>query len=178
MRPQLHVLFIGKHNNIRSVLAETLLHNKINKARLGKQFTCSSCGTDSLASTPPPKDMQVFAKKHGYDMSGKLSSMLTKQMIESADIVFTIDRPTQDYVAKKYKLQKHKIFLLKQFDIEDTLTDLDIRDISENHEPADIMEVYGKLKKEINRIFEKLAAISNKKVIMAKEYNRRKIEAE
>ena len=159
------------------MFAEAILHQKIGRAGLMKQFTCSSAGTDALTQAPPPKDIQVFMRKHGYDISGKISHMVTKQMIESADIVFGLDRTVHDYLQKKYKLQKGKIFLLRQFDLPDPTNDPDIRDISENHDAADILETYGNVKREINRIFEKLSLISNKKVAMAKEYNKRKLEA-
>jgi protein-tyrosine-phosphatase len=173
MRPMLHVLFVGKNNAIRSVLAEAILHKKIVKAALVKQFTCSSTGTDALANAPAPKDIQVFAKRQGYDLAGKRSTMVTKQSIESADIVFTLDEETLHYLHKKYALFKKKIFALKQFDISEEVRYVNILEPENPHDAAEILELYGELKKEIVRIFKKLSDISFKKVKMAEEYNKK-----
>ena len=96
------ILFVCTDNNGRSVIAEYSLKQYLERNNI-KGISVSSCGTDA------DTDLTGFSFAHfdelkelGMDVDDHRRTQLTKEMIDSADIVIVFDLKQQDYLKENY----------------------------------------------------------------------------
>ena len=89
---------------------------------VGNERPCriASAGLDTVPRQPVSELTIAAMKEVGLDISNSRSSMLTPQMIESADYVFCMTSRHVQQAVREFPEAEDKIFLLREFD--DSLT--------------------------------------------------------
>ncbi|HEX9729848.1 MAG TPA: low molecular weight protein arginine phosphatase [Gemmatimonadales bacterium] len=86
-----HVLFVCTGNICRSPLAEVLLRRELD-ARNIEGITASSAGTGAWDGAPASEGAYLVALEHGLDLSAHRARLLTRDLVQRADLVFTMAR--------------------------------------------------------------------------------------
>jgi protein-tyrosine-phosphatase len=109
-----NVLFVCTGNLCRSPLAAGILRIQLTKRRTPHILVSSAGIMASEGREAEPLAVSI-ARHNGVDLSHHLSSMVTREMLESADLVLTMERMQLQYVRGMIPHQKDKVFLLKAF---------------------------------------------------------------
>lgn len=64
---------------------------------------------------PITKEAAETMKKEGIDISGFRSQRLSKELVDSADLVLTMEKSHKDTILSLFPQYAHKIFTLKEF---------------------------------------------------------------
>lgn len=95
------VLFVCLGNICRSPLAEGLFRRAVDRAGRSAAFHIDSCGTSGWHSGEPPDPGSVaVAARHGVDISGQRSRVLTRQDLERFQWVVCLDASNKRAVQK------------------------------------------------------------------------------
>ena len=168
----LRVLFVSRQDLCRAICSAKLFMKIVKKNELQEQVTCTSAGIDVLSHEPPPKVVQKVAKDFGFDLSPKRSQMITKQMASDTDIVIALDNKIYDYLSKKYSKIENRIFLLKEFNLDESLKNPDIKELDIFTDLQIVSKHIKEIESEINRISPILIQIAEKKKRLADERNK------
>lgn len=86
-----HVLVVCTGNTCRSPLAEALL--RLELARYGADGTAvSSAGTGALDGAPASEGALLVGLEHDVDLSNHRARLLTRDVVDEADIILTMAR--------------------------------------------------------------------------------------
>ncbi len=85
------VLFVCTGNICRSPLAEALLRREL-EALDTDDIHVSSAGTGAWDGAPGSEGAYLIALEHGLDLSGHRARLLTREVVESSDLVLTMAR--------------------------------------------------------------------------------------
>ncbi|MBI4830795.1 MAG: low molecular weight phosphotyrosine protein phosphatase [Candidatus Lindowbacteria bacterium] len=85
-----NVLFICTGNLCRSPIAEGILRQKLEERKINS-ITSSSAGTFALIGRPAAELAIKVAAERGVDLSGHRSRLVTKTILEKADIVLGME---------------------------------------------------------------------------------------
>jgi protein-tyrosine phosphatase len=144
------VLFICYGNIARSLMAEGYLKKIISKYKLKIQVSSAGINAQGL---PPTKETLEIMKKELIDLSNRTATQLTRDLLEQADLVFTMEEIHKKAILFYYPQFKDKIFTLKEFAGEKE--NLDIEDpYGKNIEVYEAR--YEEIKSAINRSFDKI----------------------
>src|SRR3954466_6121375 len=86
---EMHILFVCTGNTCRSPMAETLLRHAL-EARGATQVTVGSAGSGAWEGAPASEGAYLVALEHGLDLSAHRARMLTRELVNSADLVLTM----------------------------------------------------------------------------------------
>jgi protein-tyrosine phosphatase len=142
------VLFVCTGNLCRSPMAAGILRIQLSKRR-APLITVSSAGIMASDGREAEPLAVSIARHNGVDLSHHRSAMLTRAMLDSADLVLTMERMQLQYVRGMVPHQKDKVFLLKAFGrkgVEGDVDDPMLRDV-EAYE-----DCFATLQMEIGRI--------------------------
>lgn len=95
----MRILFVCTGNTCRSPMAETLLRHAL-EARGATQVTVSSAGSGAWEGAPASEGAYLVALEHGLDLSSHRARMLTRELVNSADVVLTMSRSHAARVAE------------------------------------------------------------------------------
>lgn len=85
------VLLVCTGNTCRSPLAEVLLQREL-KARGIEDVVVESAGTGAWEGIPASEGSYLVALEHDLDLSAHRSRLLTRELVEAADLVLTMGR--------------------------------------------------------------------------------------
>lgn len=85
------VLFVCTGNICRSPLAQVLLQRALAERSVG-DFDVSSAGTGAWDGAPASEGAYLVALERGLDLSQHRARLLTRELVETADLVFTMAR--------------------------------------------------------------------------------------
>ena len=87
----MNILFVCTGNICRSPLAEALLQREV-AARDLDGVRVASSGTGAWDGAPASEGAYLIGLEHGLDLSAHRARLLTRDMVRTADLVFTMSR--------------------------------------------------------------------------------------
>jgi protein arginine phosphatase len=118
------VLFVCTGNICRSPMAEALFNARAR--RLGEEtlFFAASAGTWGLENNPASGNAVIAMAQRGIDLSKHRGRTITRQMVESADVIMAMTRDHREAMLSEFPDQRAKIHLMSElkdrvFDIGD-----------------------------------------------------------
>ena len=87
----MHVLLVCTGNTCRSPMAEEMLRQVL-RARGVAGVEASSAGTGAWDGAPVSEGAYLVALEHGLDLSGHRARLLTRDIVEEADLILTMAR--------------------------------------------------------------------------------------
>jgi len=85
-----HVLFVCTGNICRSPLAESLLERALKER--GLEVSVTSAGTGAWDGAPASEGAYLVGLERGLDLSGHRARLLTRELVEQADLILTMAR--------------------------------------------------------------------------------------
>src|SRR2546426_12389755 len=85
-----HVLFVCTGNICRSPLAASLLERALKER--GIEATVTSAGTGAWDGAPASEGAYLVALERGLDLSNHRARLLTRELVEEADLILTMAR--------------------------------------------------------------------------------------
>ena len=85
-----HVLFVCTGNICRSPLAESLLERALKDRGLEVEVT--SAGTGAWDGAPASEGAYLVGLERGLDLSGHRARLLTRELVDEADLILTMAR--------------------------------------------------------------------------------------
>src|SRR3989454_7373089 len=85
-----HVLFVCTGNICRSPLAESLLERALTER--GLEVDVTSAGTGAWDGAPASEGAYLVGLERGLDLSGHRARLLTRELVERADLILTMAR--------------------------------------------------------------------------------------
>src|SRR5690349_24732623 len=85
-----HVLFVCTGNICRSPLAASLLERAVKER--GIEVAVSSAGTGAWDGAPASEGAYLVGLERGLDLSGHRARLLSRELVEGADLVLTMAR--------------------------------------------------------------------------------------
>ena len=111
---RLVVLFVCTGNSCRSPMASGLLKRRLSGVAKRKVRVVSA-GTSTIPGLPPTDFACEAAKEHGFDISLNRSRVLSRDMLERADLVIGFERHHLTVVSQLLPEASPRSFLLKEF---------------------------------------------------------------
>ena len=85
----MHLLFVCTGNTCRSPMAEAIARAMVTERGL-VDIVVSSAGTSAWDGTPASDPALLVAMEHGMDITGHRSRVLSREIVESADLILTM----------------------------------------------------------------------------------------
>ena len=151
LEDKVNILFVCTANMCRSVMAEAIF-KKIWNDKKNQKIEVKSAGTSALSSYSPTSYTIKVMKERGLDVSSHLSRPLTKNLVEEADIIFTMEKTHKYHIRNIYPFAQNKIWLLKEFSSGREEEIQDPVGLSEEHYRKTAREIEEEIKKVVEKI--------------------------
>ena len=113
------ILIVCTGNSCRSIMAEGYLVSKFKAMGLTDKLVLSS-GTGAIPGLKPTQETIDVMSEHGIDVTGYVSSSLSKQTIENADVILVMTPSHKERILSMDLKAKAKTFLLREFSEEES----------------------------------------------------------
>lgn len=120
------ILIICSGNTCRSAMAEGIARDILSKHKSAKpsdsatRFKVISAGTFASDGMPPAKQAIAVMRQEGINIAGHLSQPVTQQLIDSADVIYTMTDNHRQHLLETIPKATEKTFNLNpRKDIED-----------------------------------------------------------
>lgn len=108
------ILFVCTGNSCRSVMAEGLLQDLLNK-KGKKDMQVLSAGTNTFNGMPPSPETIAVMKENGIDIARHVGQQLTTMLIERADVIFCMEEFHRKQILDAVPEAEPKVHLLNAF---------------------------------------------------------------
>ena len=120
-----NILFVCTGNICRSPMAEGLFRQMVADR---KDVQVASAGVNASYGQPPSAYAVEALADLGIDISGQRSQPITGQLVEEADLIFTMTRGHLEMLEAYFPEAADKAFLVREFDPAAHAGDLDVPD--------------------------------------------------
>jgi len=118
------VLFVCTGNTCRSPMAAVVLQDKVNIECLINEIHVSSAGLASVPGAPAADNACAAVASIGLSLVSHKATALSMNMIEAADLVFTMTRQHRDAILRALPTAGRKVFTLAEYvEAEEEITD-------------------------------------------------------
>ena len=121
------ILIVCTGNSCRSIMTEGYLVKRLKEKGI-KNTLITSFGTGAVPGFKPTQETVKVMREDGIDVSGYISSDLSKSHIESADIILVMTPAHKNKILSITPKAKDKIYLLREFSSEKNRKDNSIDD--------------------------------------------------
>src|SRR5574338_590091 len=87
----MHILFVCTGNTCRSPLAEALLRHELERRNI-ESVEVGSAGTGAWDGAPASEGAYLVGLEHGLDLSSHRARLLTRDMVQQAELILTMAR--------------------------------------------------------------------------------------
>lgn len=111
----MNVLFVCTGNTCRSSMAEGLFRDMVNKKGLQDRIKVESAGVFAASGEPASNQSIEAMERQSIDISNHKSRQLTKDMIDNADIIFTMTSNHKRAIISMHNKAMNKTFTLTEY---------------------------------------------------------------
>ncbi len=111
------LMFLCTGNICRSPFAESLVRRQL-AARGRADVRCASAGLRASQPEAPPDAACAVAEAYGLSLSGHRSQGVTRELLQSYDVIVVMDAPQLSRMRDAYPDLANRVFLLSLFDAE------------------------------------------------------------
>lgn len=123
----LKLLLICTGNTCRSIMAQGIIEDMVKDKKLS--IDVISAGINAIEGECPTKNAVDVMNDMNIDISSHKAKLLTKKMIDEADLIITMTEAHKKSIQKYLDNHKGKLFTLKEFANDENINDsLDIQD--------------------------------------------------
>jgi len=108
------ILFVCTANIARSPIAAALFNIKLDQLGLSDQCLAQSAGTWGRDGYSAAAHSIRVMKERGIDISAHVSRIVTKEIIDSAEIILTMERGHKEALAIEFSHKQAQILLLTE----------------------------------------------------------------
>lgn len=109
------ILFVCSGNSCRSPMAEGLLKSML-PDDIKEKVVVESAGTLGIEGQPATPLAIAVADELGVDLRDHVSTGLSRERLEEADLILVMAPEHRDYIRRFYPEVLDNVFLLRQFD--------------------------------------------------------------
>ena len=106
------ILFVCTGNTCRSPMAQGLCQKYISENMLVGQFGCASAGLDVKPGAPISENAMVVMDEVGVDMSSHRAKMVTPEMMQEANYVYTMSSTHKNMLEALFPKEAGKVRVL------------------------------------------------------------------
>jgi protein-tyrosine-phosphatase len=108
------IVFVCSGNTCRSPLAEAIARQVL-PGRLDFELEIGSAGTSALEGSPASRGSLEMADRHGLDLAGHQSRLVTRELLHDADLIVTMGVRHREAVGELDPDSLESTFLLTNF---------------------------------------------------------------
>ncbi len=108
------ILFVCTANRYRSPIAEACFRRELGMRSIRGDWKVRSAGTWTEAGMPAASGAVSAARRMGLDITGHVSSMITGELMQQADLVLVMEQGQKEALRSEFPRSAQKVQLLSE----------------------------------------------------------------